>query len=136
MSLCSRCKELVLATVRAFFDLIDPETRQVRTNKLLFGVIMWKTISSKHRGRFSGELHVHQLIKAHEMQHVICFQTNHHVISLVHRRSREENGCTKLSLHQTSCQDVGRKPRLHLLFRLEKNMTQHWTKGHCPVHVH
>lgn len=30
MSLCSRCKELVLATVRAFFDLIDPETRQVR----------------------------------------------------------------------------------------------------------
>uniref|UniRef100_A0A8D3DF78 GPI inositol-deacylase n=1 Tax=Scophthalmus maximus TaxID=52904 RepID=A0A8D3DF78_SCOMX len=26
------CKELVLATVRAFFDLIDPETRQVRTN--------------------------------------------------------------------------------------------------------
>lgn len=28
-SLCFRCKELVLATVRAFFDLLDPETRQV-----------------------------------------------------------------------------------------------------------
>lgn len=29
---CFRCKELVLATVRAFFDLVDPETKQVRTN--------------------------------------------------------------------------------------------------------
>lgn len=28
--LSSRCKELVLATVRALFDLIEPETRQVR----------------------------------------------------------------------------------------------------------
>lgn len=35
MSLCSRCKELVLATVRAFFDLIDPVTRQVRANKVI-----------------------------------------------------------------------------------------------------
>uniref|UniRef100_A0A8C3AF73 GPI inositol-deacylase n=1 Tax=Cyclopterus lumpus TaxID=8103 RepID=A0A8C3AF73_CYCLU len=28
------CKELVLATVRAFFDLLDPETRQVRTTNV------------------------------------------------------------------------------------------------------
>jgi len=27
----TRCKELVLATVRAFFDLIEPETGQVST---------------------------------------------------------------------------------------------------------
>uniref|UniRef100_A0A7N8XGW7 GPI inositol-deacylase n=1 Tax=Mastacembelus armatus TaxID=205130 RepID=A0A7N8XGW7_9TELE len=30
------CKELVLATVRAFFDLIDPETRQVSSNQQTF----------------------------------------------------------------------------------------------------
>lgn len=33
--LCSRCKELILATIRAFFDLIDENTRQVCIYDLL-----------------------------------------------------------------------------------------------------
>lgn len=40
MSFYTRCKELVLATVRAFFDLIDPETRQVRTNTILMNIFL------------------------------------------------------------------------------------------------
>uniref|UniRef100_A0A4W4DUL8 GPI inositol-deacylase n=1 Tax=Electrophorus electricus TaxID=8005 RepID=A0A4W4DUL8_ELEEL len=33
------CKELVLATVRAFFDLIEPETRQVNVVELYFYIV-------------------------------------------------------------------------------------------------
>lgn len=36
LTLSSRCKELILATIRAFFDLIDENTRQVRICDLLY----------------------------------------------------------------------------------------------------
>lgn len=36
LTLSSRCKELILATIRALFDLIDENTRQVRICDFLY----------------------------------------------------------------------------------------------------
>lgn len=90
---CFRCKELVLATVRAFFDLVDPETKQVRTNT-----------SGKKNSTTVG----------------LGSQSIINVFVLVHSKPHEEDGRPQPSLCPTSCQDGWRHwPHPHLFLRLD-----------------
>lgn len=75
MSWCSRCKELVLATVRAFFDLIDPETRQVRTNTHMQINIIYFACRSCAATQWSKPKACY-ISDKHSFKHIICFPSN------------------------------------------------------------
>lgn len=117
--LCPRCKELVLATVRAFFDLINPETRQVRTTNMFSKInLFWEEIWREKRDVIAPEPRGNTSWNITSTNTCRLFFKLSIMFLLVHRKPREETVSTEPSLHQTPCQGGGRHSRhLHLHLR-------------------